>query len=156
MFILKCSFKKVIYNLLKINNINKSLPGSQVLDSNFTFKFYNRAVHSNIKTNSIFLKLVNENLLCRTCVRWRQHMRLQRFLNYCCNLIYLLFVIKTFEGQLLHLDTYIFCIIKIPIYEYIFLKKQKNHKKEDKVDLSITPPKPINTPLHFSRYRNIE
>jgi len=29
----------------------------------------------NIKTNSSLLKLMNENCLCRTCVRWLQRMR---------------------------------------------------------------------------------
>ncbi|KAE9534077.1 hypothetical protein AGLY_008813 [Aphis glycines] len=34
-----------------------------------------RSIHSNIKTNSILLNLVNENWLCHTCVRLRQDMR---------------------------------------------------------------------------------
>jgi len=32
-------------------------------------------IHSNIKTNSTILKLVNKNLLFCTCVKHRQHMR---------------------------------------------------------------------------------
>jgi hypothetical protein len=38
------------------------------LDNNLTFKLYNRSFHSNTKTNSTILKLLNENLLCRTCI----------------------------------------------------------------------------------------
>jgi len=38
-------------------------------------------IHSNIKTDSTPLKLANKNLLCRTCVRRRQHIRLPRTNN---------------------------------------------------------------------------
>jgi len=85
MIILKCTVSKD-HNLLKNNNTNKRLRGA--LDNNLTFKFYNRSVHSNIKTYSTILKLANENLLCLTCVRRRQHMRVLRLLNtYLQNII---------------------------------------------------------------------
>lgn len=35
------------------------------------------SIHRNIKTKSTQLKPVNENLLCHTCVKQRQHMRVQ-------------------------------------------------------------------------------
>jgi len=35
-------------------------------------------IHSNIKTDSTLLKLGNENLVCRMCVRQRQHMWVRR------------------------------------------------------------------------------
>jgi len=70
-------------NLLKNNNINKSLRGA--LNNNLTFKFYSKSTYSNNKTNSTLLKLVNEHLLCRTCTRRRQQIRVRRPLNaYCC------------------------------------------------------------------------
>jgi len=34
--------------------------------------------YSNIKTDSTLLKLADENLVCRTCISWRQHMRVPR------------------------------------------------------------------------------
>jgi len=43
--------------------------------------FDSGSIHSNIKTNSTQLKLLNKNLLCITCVRQRQHMRVQCPLN---------------------------------------------------------------------------
>jgi len=51
---------------LKKNNINERLRGA--LDNNLIFKLYNRSIYSNIKTNSILLKLVNKNLLYCACV----------------------------------------------------------------------------------------
>jgi len=39
------------------------------------------SIHSNIKTDNILLKLLNVNLLWRTCVRRRQHIRVRRSLK---------------------------------------------------------------------------
>ena len=56
--------------------MNKSLRGA--LNNNLTFKFDNRSIQSNIKTNNTLLNLLNENFPCRTFVRQRQHMRVRR------------------------------------------------------------------------------
>jgi len=45
------------------------------MDNVFTREFDNRSIHSNI--NSILLKLMNKNLLFRTCLRWKRQMRVQ-------------------------------------------------------------------------------
>jgi len=73
-----CSFKKIITYLRIIISI-KGFRGT--LDNNLTLTFYNRSVHSIIKTKSEILKLVYENLLCCTCVRRRKHMRVLHPIN---------------------------------------------------------------------------
>lgn len=76
------SFKKVIV-YLKIISMKAYIVSSAIwLDNNFTFKFYNRSIRSNIKTYSTLLKRLNVNLPCRTCVKRRQNMQVLRYL-YC-------------------------------------------------------------------------
>jgi hypothetical protein len=98
------------------------------------------SVHSNTKTNSTILKLVNENLLCCTRVRRRQHMRVLHSLNKNYHVLLVSSCVCTDYGtssvllkiRIRSLKSYPHCVITR------YVKKEVPFRKRDEISIHFT------------------